>query len=382
VITDLEVGGVPLHLLRLAVGVRDAGWAVRVVALRGGGPVGDRLRTAGVDVGDCGASGPADWRLFERLAQTIAEYQPDLVHALLFHANLAARIAGVLAGFPRRRILTEIQTVEIERRWHLAVERLTWRLSALVIGNSPSVLEHLHQAGGVPRARLRLAPGGIDTAAMRAAMPLSRSALGSEPQEHLLLWTGRLDPIKGLDTLLAAAALLPGALRWRLLLAGDGPLAGALANQAAALGITNRVKFLGRRDDVPRLLKTADLFVFPSRTEGLPNALLEALAAELPVVATQVAGNRDVVTHGVTGRMVPVDDPPALAGAIMQALENRAESRQLAEAGRAWVVENFDLAACVRRYLAVYSELMPVATRTTEVAQHATRVVHPKGEAG
>jgi starch synthase (maltosyl-transferring) len=357
-ITDLDVGGVPLHLARLAPAVQAAGWDVRVVSLKAGGPVAERLAAAGLPVEDCAAGGPMDWRVFERMAAILSRQRPDLAHGLLFHANLAVRIGGLLAGFPRRRIVTEIQTVEIERRWHLAVERLTWRLGGIVVGNSQSVVEHLHQAGGVPRERLRLVCGGVDVEAIARAAPRDRDALGIPKSAKMLAWAGRLDPIKGLDVLLSAVAALPADPPVYAVLAGDGPLRGELEGLTERLGIASRMKFLGRRDDVPAILKCADVFVFPSRTEGLPNALLEAFAAGVPVVATDAPGIRDLVTDGVTGRLVPVDDPRALAAAIGEVLYAPEPAAARAQKALDVVRAHYSLAACAERYLALYKSIL------------------------
>jgi glycosyltransferase involved in cell wall biosynthesis len=356
VITDLEVGGVPLHLLRLAAHVRRSGWAVGVVSLKAPGPVGDRLADAGVEVLSCDARGAADARVFVRLAAVIQRFSPDLVHALLFHANVASRVACVLVGFPARRLLCEIQTVEIERTWHLAVDRFTHRRCRFTIGNSPSVLRHLHARARIPMARLRLAPGGVDVAAIEAARPMDREALGVRPNEKLLLWVGRMDPIKGLDTLVAAVDLARRAVPLRLLLVGDGDIKRHIEADVAARGLGELVSLLGRRDDVPRLLQTADLFVFPSRTEGMPNALLEAMAAGLPVVTTDVPGCHDVVTAGETGRLVPPDDAEALAAAIAEAFEEADLTEVMRQAARRLVEGRYRLERCMARYLELYDE--------------------------
>ncbi len=333
-------------------------YAPVVVSLKPAGEVGRRLEAAGVPVRSCGATRAADWRVFERLAAIIGAERPDVIHALLFHANQAARLAGVLSGFPADRILCEIQTVEVERPWHLRVERWTRRLSRLTIGNSPSVVEHLHATTRAPRARLRLVLGGVDAAGIAAASAADRGALGVGPNDALLLWVGRMDPVKGLDTLVAAFERLRRRRAAKLLVAGDGPQRPQVAADVMRRGLAGDVQLLGRRDDVPALLHAADLFVFPSRTEGFPNALLEAMAAGTPVVATDVPGCRDLVTDGQTGRLVPVDDVAALAAALDSGLAQRAHSAALARAAQERVAREFTAEACHRRYLALYAEVL------------------------
>jgi glycosyltransferase involved in cell wall biosynthesis len=280
------------------------------------------------------------------------------VHAFLFHANVAARFAGLLGGFPRRRLICEIQTVEIERTWHLWVDRLTHRLCHVTVGNSPSVVEHLHGCAGVPYAQLRCISGGVDTSRIAAAEPISRGDLDVAAEESLLLWVGRMDPIKGLDTLVAAVDLLRRERRVCLMLAGDGPERAKVEADVAARGLQDCVRLLGRRHDVPRLLRSADLFVFPSRTEGLPNAILEAMAAGLPVVATDVPGTRDLVRDGENGLLVRSDDATALAGALARLLDDRAMATVMAERAQGLVRADYTLERCQERYVGLYREVL------------------------
>ena len=358
VITDLEVGGVPLHLLRLARHVRGLGCAAAVVSLKPAGPLARRLQAADIEVCSCELTSAGDWRVFERLAAIIRDVAPDLVHSFLFHANTAARVACLLGGFPASRLLCEIQTAEVERTWHLPLDRLTHRLCRLTIGNSPSVIEHLHTRAGIPKDRLYLVLGGIDTEVFRSAPSLARASLSVADDEALLLWVGRLDPVKGLDTLLEAVDVLRAEVPIRLLLAGEGRDRASVEQGVARRGLTDCVTLLGRRDDVPRLLRTADVFVFPSRTEGLPNALLEAMAASLPVVATDVPGCRDLVIDGQTGLLVPPDDAGALAGAVAGLVRDKPLAWALGANACHFVTERFSVGRCHARYVDLYAQVL------------------------
>jgi len=357
VITDLEVGGVPLHLRRLVGAVRDRGYRTTVVSLAPLGPVGDQLRLDGVTTHSCEGRGGRDFRVIARLAELMRLERPDIVHALLFHANFAARRAAKKAGIPRDRVLCEIQTVEIERRWHLWVDRFTHRGARLTIGNSPSVIDHLSARARIPRDRLRLVRGGIDAKRLADAPSLGRAVLPAPMGAKLLLWTGRLDPIKGLSTLLEACARLDPAVDAHLLLAGDGPLRGELERQANDLGIERRTHFLGVRRDVPSLLTAVDLFVFPSLTEGLPNALLEAMAAGVPVVTTDAPGCRDLVEDGRTGLVVPCRDASGLADAIGALLRDPKRAARLSVAAKQEVSEHWHIEGTYAAYAELYREV-------------------------
>jgi glycosyltransferase involved in cell wall biosynthesis len=357
VITDLKLGGVPLHLRRLVGAMRARGFQAGVASLGELGEVARMLVDDGVEVHGCGGRGRWDVRVVHRLARIIRQTQPDILHAFLFHANLASRVAAHITHFPKGGVLCEIQTVEVERKWHLLVDRLTHRACRLTIGNSPSVIEHLHNNARIPRDRLRLVRGGIDPAPLAAATPTDRSTLGLDPDTPIVLWAGRLDPVKGLDILIRAFAILAKESNAHLLWAGDGPLRQRLSKLIEHEGLTSRVHLLGARRDIPSLLKAADVFAFPSRTEGLPNALLEAMAAGCPIVTTNVPGCRDLITHESTGLLVPYGDTLALAGALARLLRDRGEARRLGARAAQEVTRSWHIDGTHAAYAAFYDEV-------------------------
>lgn len=357
-ITDLEVGGVPLHLRRLALAMRERAFHVSVVSLAPAGRVGEMLRADGVEVGTCGGRGGWDVRVLARLRSHFRRAMPDLVHSLLFHANFASRWAADAAGIPARRVLCEIQTVEVERRWHLFVDRLTYDGCRCTIGNSPSVIEHLAEAARIPRDRLHLIRGGIDPVSIHEARPIDRETLGLRTGEKMVLWAGRLDPVKGLDFLLPAFAEIVRRHRARLFLAGGGAYEPRIREIVDRLGIQGSVHLLGPRDDVPSLLRSADLFVFPSRTEGLPNALLEAMSAGCPIVTTDVPGCHDLVTDGRTGLKVPYGDTSALANAMRRLIEDPVLARALGRAASDEVEHRWHIRETFNSYERLYREAL------------------------
>ncbi|MBI1826618.1 MAG: glycosyltransferase [Planctomycetes bacterium] len=403
VITDLELGGVPLHLRRLALAMRDRGQSegkltqIQVVSLAPFGPVAEMLRDDGFTVHSCNGRSGKDIRVITRLSGLIRELRPRIIHSFLFHANLAARLAARLAKFPRERLICEIQTVEVERTWHLWVDRHTHELCRFTIGNSPSVIEHLHTHAGIPRDRLRLVRGGIDPQRIQSAQPIDRSKIGVAHDSAMILWVGRLDPVKGLDFLLDAFAQAisqsqisnlkspqnasisssfdsksaidnrqstipppsenPLPQSPTLVLVGNGPIRIQVESQVASLQLKDRVMLLGARQDVPSLLKACDLFVFPSRTEGLPNALLEAMAAGCPIITTDVPGCRDLITPETTGLIVPYGDTSNLASAMLRLLTDQALAQSLGQAAAKSVSADWSIDATWNGYAAIYHEI-------------------------
>lgn len=354
VITDLDVGGVPLHVARLAAAIRRYGFGPRVISLAPRGAVSEQIARSGIPVESCGARGPWDATVVWRLARLLHRHRPQVVHAFLFHANMAACLAAPAAGISGRRVVGEIQTVEIERPWHLTVGGMTHRMCACVVGNSPSVVEHLRRRAHMAAGRLRCIPGGVDVEAIESAQPLTRAEMGIEEDCAVVLWVGRLDPIKGLDELLAAFRNVAVERRAILILVGDGPHRPVVESKVGEYGLGDRVRMPGRRSDVSRFLKAADLFVFPSRTEGMPNALLEAMASGLAVVTTDVPGCRDVVEDGKTGVLVPFGDVGALSAALCKLLTDNDTRQALGERAAREVRSHYSFDRCVSEYAALY----------------------------
>ena len=382
VITDLKTGGVPLHLLRLAVALRDRGWDPHVISLAWPGPVSSQLRDAGVSTDACNAFGPRDLVVvLRRLVARLRRSRPALVHSLLFHANTACRLAMPLAGLSHRRLICEIQTVEIERRWHLTIGGSLHRLGACVVGNSPSVLEHLRRCAYMAPARLRLIEGGVDIDRIRRSPRVERAALGIDERRPVVLWVGRLDPVKGLDELLVAFSSVAQTTDAHLLIAGDGAYEPHVRAAIADNALQGRVSMLGRRDDVGGLLKLADVFVFPSRTEGMPNALLEAMATGKAIVTTNVPGCRDLIQHGRNGLLVPAQDPPRLADAMKRLLCDRPLADRLAAAAAEIVEARYTFARCVDRYESLYQDILS-SEHSLDTSWGALRRTEPEEPTG
>jgi glycosyltransferase involved in cell wall biosynthesis len=182
--------------------------------------------------------------------------------------------------------------------------------------------------------------------------------LGITNADPLLVWVGRLDPVKGLDELIAAFARVRARRPCNLIFVGDGAYRPHIEAAIRSAGQTDTIRLLGARSDVPAVLKSADIFVFPSRTEGMPNALLEAMTAGLPCISADVPGCRDVIQDGVDGILVPARHPSALACAIERLLEDAGLRHRLGDAAATKMVMEFNLANTHDAYLSLYDEVV------------------------
>jgi starch synthase (maltosyl-transferring) len=203
-------------------------------------------------------------------------------------------------------------------------------------------------------------PNGIDPAPYDAADPVPRATINVPDDAHLALCVGRLDPQKGLTDLLDAAdRVIARRTDWYLVLAGDGPERDWLLGQLAARpALRDRVRWLGPRQDVPGLLRSADVLVHPSLWEGMPNAVLEAMAARRAVVGTAVEGTEDLVVPGQTGWLVPPRDPAALGQALLEAAEDPDRCRRYGEAARLRVERDFSIDATVAAYEQLWAAIL------------------------
>jgi glycosyltransferase involved in cell wall biosynthesis len=221
------------------------------------------------------------------------------------------------------------------------------------IAVSQAIADRLLTGLRVPPRKLRVIQNGIPLA--RLGTPTRSAERASTQRRPVVLVVARLEEQKGHAYLLEAAQHIPEV---DLAFAGEGSKRSELEAQADALGLADRVRFLGFRSDVPDLLAECDIFVLPSLCEGMPLAVLEAMAARKPVVATAISGIDETVVHGVTGVLVPPGDPAALANAIWSLLADPEASMRLGMAGRARVEREFQAETMVARVESVYQELL------------------------
>jgi sugar transferase (PEP-CTERM/EpsH1 system associated) len=361
-ITELDIGGAQNALLRLLAGLDRDRFSPTVACLYNGDRVvAQEIRRLGVPVADLGMT--AKWRLdaFWRLYSLLRRQRPTILHTWMFHADLLGRVLGRLAGVPI--IITSRRNENIGGALRERLNRWTAHLSDRVI----AVCELVRQA---EIKRTRVSPehvvtiyNGVDVEQFSAVNVQAAARVRhifDVPIDVLLVGSvGRLHPQKDFATLLAAITQVRKHIPTvRLLLVGDGELRDELESQARSLGLSEIVTFVGSRTDVPQILAAVDVFTLSSLWEGMSNAVLEAMAAELPVVATAVGGTPEVVVDGVTGLLVPPHDPTSLARALTTLLREPALRRKMGQAGRERVQEQFSVERMVCRTEALYTEVL------------------------
>ena len=358
IIPTLDRSGAEKQLTLLARGLPRDEFDVHVCLLTRSGPLAADLEAAGVPITLIGKRAKLDPAGFLRLKRHIAALKPDLVHTWLFAANSYGRAAALAAGV--RRIVAGERSVDPWKAWHeLAIDRWLARRTDSVVVNSSGVRDFYVQHG-LPSEKFTVIPNGIGPF---APSDLSRAELLAKlelPADARLIGAvGRLWPQKRIKDLIWAADLLK-VIRddVHLLIIGDGPLRQRLERFRRQVRIEDKVHFLGHRDDVPRLLPHFDALWLASEYEGLPNVVMEAMAAGVPVVASDISGNRDLVVSGETGYLVPLGDRAAFARETRRLLEDAELARRFGEAGRRRMLAEFTVEQMVERHAKLYRELL------------------------
>jgi glycosyltransferase involved in cell wall biosynthesis len=374
IIGSLQVGGAEKHLAAIAPRLIRKGWRPAIYSIEGYGPLCDELHAQGVKVymppiKRRGRSSPP-MAVLRLMAASVHAFsimvtrRPTIVHCFLPGAYLFGAPLALLARI-RIRVMSRrsLNLYQHGRPGLRLAERILHHTVTAMLGNSRSVVRQLCEEEGVPPGLVGLIYNGVDVS--RFCLPESRStvrsALDLSPETVVLSMVGNLIPYKGHQDLLEALALASQTLQqdWRLLVIGrDDGIGQQLQAQAAALGLGDKIVFLGSRADVPQLLQASDVSLLCSHQEGFSNAILEGMAAGLPMIVTDVGGNAEAVLNGETGIVVPARDPAALAQAIARLVNDAGTRRTLGAAARERAISDFSIDRCVSRYDEFYRGLL------------------------
>ncbi len=312
-----------------------------------------------------------DWKGMFQTWSRLRRLKPDLLH--LHHVWPASdRYLSVIAraaGVPHL-VVTEHITGQSHSTGQRALKRDELNRADAVTAVTGAIVDTLVRDYGIQRSLVRVVPNGADlpdAQAEQAAAGRWRTKYLVTPFKPLWVVVGRLEEQKGHDVLFEALAqLVKQGMDFTLVVAGEGSRRSWLEQQSLSLGLAPRVQFVGQQEDVGGLLAAADGVILPSRWEGLPLVLLEAMARGRPIVASAVGGMADALEHGVSGTLVPPGDPKALAAAVEQ-LHKRADlAARLARVAAERVRERYTWAAVVDEFEAVYDEVLGYATFAPE----------------
>ncbi len=363
-VDSLNIGGTETQAVELALRIPEAGYDVTLGCLQARGPLLERLQGTQVVLREFyprgGMDSPAGLYQLLRLSWFLKRKNFDIVHTHDLWSNLlgvpAARLAGVRAIVSSRRDLAHFDWYQGKRRTWL---RRIQNLGGTVLANATPIRDALIAEDGFAPEKVRVIHNGVDIERFQKS-GRDRDQMFPSAGKLIVLVGNMHTDVKGHPWLIAAApAVVQEFPSTRFVLVGDGEQRSRFEAQVASLGLDRNFLFLGRRADIPKILGCCDIAVLPSRAEGLPNAVLEYMASGLPVIASRVGGNAELIDDGVTGLLVPPEDSSALSSSLLKLLRDSDLAQRVAQGGHEFAVRNFSFERLVREVDGLYSELLP-----------------------
>jgi len=369
-VDSLNIGGTETQAVELARRMDPAKYDVTLACLLKEGPLLEKLNGSAVNVVEFHPKGGIDSpRGLYQLARMVAYLRRgsfDVIHAHDLWSNMIGLVAGKLAGVP---VIVTSQRDLSHGEWYQG-RRKRWlrraqNASSAVLTNARMIREGLVTQEGLAADKVRVIYNGVDLDRFKSS-PSMRAKLfpGAERAKLIVLVGNMHSDVKGQPTLIAAAPEIVSRFpQARFVLIGDGEKRNEFEAAAQAAGVGDSFMFLGRRNDVAEILAACDIAVLPSAAEGMPNAVLEYMAAGLPVVATAVGGNLEVIADGATGLLVPAGNPAALREALLRLLADEVVALRLARNGRELAEQRFSFDRLTREVGALYEELLQAKGR-------------------
>jgi L-malate glycosyltransferase len=360
----LNLGGTEVQLTQIAARMNSERYRVTVGCLRAEGPLLPMLKSAGIPVKEFR---PAEGLLTRsgvaqilRLARFLRRERFDVVQTNDLYSNLLGVPAAWLARVP---VIISSRR-DLSRWWwytprNRRILRFIQSLSTFVVVNSEAVREFLIGEDGFDGRTIRVIRNGVDLERFSpATMPKARATVAEQGDQQVVITVANMNiEGKGHVDLIDAARLICNTLpKTKFLLVGDGPERQKLERKVAELQLENNVVFLGHREDVPHLLSYSNISVLPSWWEGLPNVVLESMAAGVPIVATNVGGTPEIIEHMWNGVLVPPRNPSGLANAVLELLQDSTLAEKLGGEARAHVERNFNYGRVLRELQTLYDE--------------------------
>ncbi len=356
-VNTLCLGGTERNVALLCRHIDRNRFLPQVWVLHGGGELEQPVRQSGIEVRSLHRKWAYSPFFAIRVAREIDRSDADLIHAFLPTVAAYVGLARMVFGLRAPTVLSMGQSY-LTSVHHKVVGSFNSCFDEVIV-NSPSARQCALSVG-FPKDRIHIIPNGHELSTYQ--QPVDRTAIRRSvavgPDEVMLLTIGRLIDTKRVCDAVDATARLAGRWPVKLVVVGEGPEMVSLKQQAVKLGLGERVIFAGQRTDVPQLLEAADIFVFPSESEGLPNALIEASLARRPIVGCQVSGVVDVLCDDENALLVPPRQPHSIADAIGRLLEDTALAGRLAAAAQARAAREFTVEQWLDGHYDVYDRLL------------------------
>lgn len=363
VIRQLIVGGAESQTYELARGLDREKFEVTVCSLQNGGHFAKELEIEGIPVRVVRKRGKYDVSIIPRLITLFKQERPDIIHCVMWTANMWGGLCARLAGIPR--LVMSTRSIGIwKKRIHYLTGPLIFNHADRVLANSMEVRNYMVQRESVNKNKIQVVYNGLDTGKFGKSFSPEevqkiRKELGLPPMGPVIGIVANLSPQKDYPTLLQAAVQVAKANEdARFLIVGDGPLRASLQAETIRLGLEGRVVFTGLRTDVDRCLSCMDTFVLSSVREGFSNALLEAMAMGLPVVASRVGGNIEAVKVGESGYLFQPGDYNELARYILRLIGNPGQARIMGENGKKRAMRDFSNSHYLKQMENLYINLL------------------------
>ena len=365
IITSSGIGGAEKILYYTATGLDYNKYDISVCSLKNKGEIARTLEKQGIEV-CCLHMGGRERFLgwlssiitLIRLFPYLIRIRPTIVHSFLFRANILARIAGYLTGVPI--VISSVRVMGGEKKYFHYVERITSFMVDHYVTVSESVKRYIIDKSKISAEKISVIYNGVNIKSQDNSYEQNpKMPFKIKDKDRILMTVGRLHKQKGHCYLIQAVSKVRKEFpKVKLLVTGEGEEENNLKKLVKSLDLMNEVIFAGLSSDIERILPMAELFILPSLWEGLPNALLEAMAAGKPVVATKVGGIPEIVVHGETGMLIPPRDTDALAAAIIDLLQNRLKAKDMGEAGRIRAGKRFSIYKMIEKTENLYQELL------------------------
>lgn len=372
-------GGAEEQVTLLSLGLRSRGWMVKIVSLLPLLPLSSDFEHSDIGISSLNMRrGIPDPRAMPLLIKELRSFQPDVVHCHMPQANLLARAVRPFCPFPV--LISTLHNLTMERmngrsgRFLEFAHRLTDRYSDLTTVICTAAVKSYIERRAVPAHKITVFYNGVNT---RKFGPdsLARHQLREDLElqgKFVWLAVGRFELAKDYPNMISAFSKVVARSDQQmvLLVCGQGSLEAEIRSQVNQLGLSGHVRFLGVRRDIPDVMNAADSFLMSSYLEGLPMVLLQASSVGMPIVATDVGGNPEIVLNGLNGFVVPPRNDEALANAMVRVLQSSPADRSaMAENGRRFAREKFEVQAILDRWEALYTERMSKAAGRAAVPE-------------